>query len=332
VREIGHERVFPVPNPDRRLASPVNAVLAAQISDDAKRAILRDARSESWAFRPAPPFRPPTPRRPPRFDVHALQPTMARAPDRRRGDRARARSTRHHGQRRLAGRHPSDVVAGNAQGRASANPRTGQLPCRRRPGTSTRPAPPPPRRRWRRRRQGPRRVRRHAHGGPATADLFAARTSTVRSTTRAPTGHSARGDCAPPSAPADHRGPRGSRREPRGRVPGVSTDNVYLEMGSSYAQLDRARDRPNRALSQAALRQDHRCSTAFVLGTASHRPTDDGRDGRKRAALLAPDGRRQQACCARPTGCGWSAGIGRLRAQGRRSVAAPPSLPRRRIA
>jgi predicted TIM-barrel fold metal-dependent hydrolase len=137
VREVGHERLLlGSENPTRCLASPRNAVLAAEISDDAKRAILRDNalrlfnlpasaagdRDRASAL-PAPTLPHDA------FDVHCHYnpspwPIPQLADDEVAPALARLGTTGNVASPTVA--ILSDVVAGNAQGAAAANRATGQ--------------------------------------------------------------------------------------------------------------------------------------------------------------------------------------------------------------
>lgn len=136
VREVGAERVLlGSENPTRCLASPVNAVLAADIPDDAKRAILRDNAVRLFGL-PTPDailaLRPPTLPTVPggAFDVHChYNPSPWPIPQ--LADHEVAPALARLG---TAGNVASptvallsDVAAGNAQGARAADPATGQF-------------------------------------------------------------------------------------------------------------------------------------------------------------------------------------------------------------
>ena len=180
VREIGHERVFlGSENPDRCLASPVNAVLAAEIPDDAKRAILRDNAVRLFGL-PAPErpleLRPPTlPTLPGgAFDVHChYNPSPWPVPQ--IGDHEIAPAL---GRLGTGGNVASPAVGilsdvGRRQfpGPGVGQPANRPVHVRRRRPVGLRPGAggveAQHRRRRRHRRQGPRRVRGDADRGPA---------------------------------------------------------------------------------------------------------------------------------------------------------------------
>jgi predicted TIM-barrel fold metal-dependent hydrolase len=131
VREVGADRLlFGSDSPTRSLASPLNAVAAAEISDHDKRAILAGNAARLFRLRQAD-FDLPRPVLPTNaVDVHAHYGPMPWAvPQLDDGDLAPA-------YRRLgiaaniaspARAILADVEAGNQQGARSANPTTGQL-------------------------------------------------------------------------------------------------------------------------------------------------------------------------------------------------------------
>jgi len=135
VREVGHERVlFGSENPTRCLASPLNGVLAAEISDQAKRAILRDNAVRIFGLPASPePLALPAPTLPHgAFDVHCHYnpspwPIPQLADDEVAPALARLGTTGNVASPTVA--LLSDVPAGNAQGAAAAaaGARSGQF-------------------------------------------------------------------------------------------------------------------------------------------------------------------------------------------------------------
>ena len=141
VREVGHERLLlGSENPTRCLASPINAVLASEISDEAKRAILRDnalrlfnlpESATTATTAAAEPFALPAPTLPhDAFDVHCHYnpspwPIPQLADDEVAPALARLGTTGNVASPTVA--LLSDVGAGNDQGAAAANPSTGQF-------------------------------------------------------------------------------------------------------------------------------------------------------------------------------------------------------------